>query len=90
MENEKESKGKTNSEDDSGEGDKLPAVEVLKQQSARIKELEDDILAREEEKARAQLGGTTHGGSAPKDKVIESALEYSKRVLAGDLNKKDE
>ena len=75
-------KGKEESEGDSNEGDKPSATEVLKQQSERIKELEQEKLDREVEDAKKQLGGGSEAGSEIKPKE-ETPKEYGDRILAG-------
>ena len=70
---------------DAEEGDKPETLEVLKQQSSRIKELEADILKREEEKAKQILGGKTEAGQAKEMKKDETPEEYSQRVLKGNV-----
>ena len=70
---------------DSEEGDKPETLEVLKQQSGRIKELEADILKREEEKAKEILGGKAEAGQANEVKKDESPEDYSQRVLKGEV-----
>ena len=65
---------------DAEEGDKPETLEVLKQQSSRIKELEADILKREEEKAKQILGGKTEAGQAKEVKKDETDVEYTERT----------
>ena len=75
-------KGKEESEGDSSEGDKPSATEVLKQQSERIKELEQEKLDREVEDAKKQLGGGSEAGQ-PQEKKEETPKEYGDRILSG-------
>ena len=66
--NEEKDKEKEPTSSDSGKGDKLEMIEIIKRQSERIKELEDANLKREEEEAKKQLCGETVAGKPSEKK----------------------
>lgn len=70
--------------------DKPETIELIKQQSERIKELEDADFKREEEKAKEQLGGKTLASQVPEKKDEVKPEQYLSDVLAGKFNKKRE
>ena len=71
---------------DSGEGDKSEGVEIIKQQSTRIKELEKERDQKVMDEAKKQMHGTAEGGEEPVKKVEVSDEQYYKDVTAGKYN----
>lgn len=72
--------------EDTGEGDKLEATEIVKQQSERIKELETERDKKITEDAKKQLGGRAEAGKVPEPKKKLTDAEYADAYDKGEVD----
>ncbi|MCP6727543.1 MAG: hypothetical protein KJI69_06045 [Patescibacteria group bacterium] len=78
-----EDKKEEQSAEDTGEGDKSEATELIEQQSERIKELETERDKRIMDDAKKQMHGTAEGGQKAEKPKEETPREYADRMVQG-------